>query len=96
MARAPVNNGRHRELAKAIRIEADLYRKSLDTAQAARQFDAKPALPFPGRASRLGVPMKSKAMRILLCTMRGATLAWPLTIPIPRQFPVGRLATARV
>jgi len=34
--RAPINSGRHRLLAKAIRIEAELYRKSLDTAQKSR------------------------------------------------------------
>lgn len=33
LSRAPVNSGRSRLLARAIRIEAELYRKSLDTAQ---------------------------------------------------------------
>lgn len=62
LARTRVNSGRHREFAKAIRIEADLYRKSLDTAQAARQFGAKPALPVTSRAARLGVPVKSRGL----------------------------------
>jgi len=63
LAHTRVNSGRHREFAKAIRIEADLYRKSLDTAQAARQFDARPALPVTGRASRPGVPLKSRSLQ---------------------------------
>ena len=63
LARTSVNSGRYREFAKAIRIEADLYRKSLDTAQAARRFAVKPALPVSGRASRLGVPMKSRGLQ---------------------------------
>jgi hypothetical protein len=36
LSRAPVNSDHHRLLASAIRIEAKLYRKSLDTAQAAK------------------------------------------------------------
>jgi hypothetical protein len=60
LAHTRVNSGRHREFAKAIRIEADLYRRSLDTAQTARQFDARPALPVTGRPSRSGVPMRSR------------------------------------
>jgi hypothetical protein len=63
LARTPVKSGRHREFARAIRVEADLYRKSLDTAQAARRFEVKPALPVTGRASRLGVPMKSRRLQ---------------------------------
>ena len=39
---APVNSPRHRLLARAIGIEADLYRKTLDAEQAAQQFDPKP------------------------------------------------------
>jgi len=42
LARARVNSGRHRQLAKAIRIEADAYRKSLDTEQATAKHDSKP------------------------------------------------------
>lgn len=63
LARTRVRSGRHREFAKAIRIEAGLYRKSLDNAQAARRFAARPALPVTGRASRLGVPMKSRGLQ---------------------------------
>ena len=62
LARTRVRSGRHREFAKAIRIEAGLYRKSLDNAQAARRFAARPALPVSGRASRLGVPIKSRGL----------------------------------
>lgn len=62
LARAPRNSGRRRQFARAIRIEADLYRKSLDTAQASEQFDAKPARPFTGRASRLGIPAKFRGL----------------------------------
>jgi len=36
LSRAPINGSRHRLMAKAIRIEAELYRKSLDTAQKSR------------------------------------------------------------
>jgi hypothetical protein len=35
LALVPVDSRRHREFAKVIRIEAQLYRKSLDTAQSA-------------------------------------------------------------
>ena len=37
----PVNGGQHRTLRAAIRTEADAYRKSLDTEQAAAAHDAK-------------------------------------------------------
>lgn len=37
LSRAPIRSGRHRLLAKAIRIEAKLYRKSLDIAQASNR-----------------------------------------------------------
>jgi hypothetical protein len=63
LARTRVRTGRHREFAKSIRIEAGLYRKSLDNAQAARRFAARPALPVTGRVSRLGVPMKSRGLQ---------------------------------
>jgi hypothetical protein len=36
LSRAPVNSDHHRRLASAIRVEAALYRKSLDAAQAAK------------------------------------------------------------
>jgi ribosomal protein L1 len=62
LARAPVRSGRRRQFARTIRIEADLDRKSLDTAQASQQFDAKLALPLTGRASRLGIPIKSRGL----------------------------------
>jgi hypothetical protein len=62
-SRAPINSGRHRLLARAIRIEAELYRKSLDTAQSSEQFDAKPDLPVTGRVSELGVPVKSRGLQ---------------------------------
>ena len=39
---APANSRRHQLLARAIRLEADLYRKTLDAEQAAQQFDPKP------------------------------------------------------
>jgi hypothetical protein len=42
LAPAPVNSRRHRTLRAAIRIEADAYRKSLDTEQATASHDAKP------------------------------------------------------
>jgi hypothetical protein len=42
LAPAPVNSRQHRTLSVAIRIEADAYRKSLDTEQAAATHDAKP------------------------------------------------------
>jgi len=45
LSRARINSGRHRLLARTIRIEAELYRKSLDAAQASEQFDEKPELP---------------------------------------------------
>jgi hypothetical protein len=36
LSRAPMNSDRHRLLTKAIDVEAELYLKSLDTAQAAK------------------------------------------------------------
>jgi hypothetical protein len=42
LAPAPVNSRQRRKLRVAIRIEADAYRKSLDTEQAAATHDAKP------------------------------------------------------
>ena len=39
---APVNSRLHRTLSAAIRIEADAYRKSLDTEQATATHDARP------------------------------------------------------
>jgi hypothetical protein len=42
LAPEPVNSRRHRTLSAAIRIEADAYRKSLDTEQATATHDAKP------------------------------------------------------
>ena len=63
LARAPVNSGRRRQFARAIRIEAGLYRKSLDAAQASKQFDAKPARLLTRRASRLGIPVKFRGLQ---------------------------------
>jgi hypothetical protein len=42
LAPAPVNSHQHRALSAAIRVEADAYRKSLDTEQAMATHDAKP------------------------------------------------------
>ena len=39
-----INSARHRQLTRAIHAEANLYRKSLDSEQAAAQLDPKPAL----------------------------------------------------
>ena len=50
LAPAPVNSPQHRTLSAAIRIEADAYRKSLDTEQATATHDAKPQ-PAVGRGS---------------------------------------------
>ena len=41
LALAPKNSNRRRTLARAIRVEAALYRKSLDIAQASEQLDPK-------------------------------------------------------
>jgi hypothetical protein len=45
LSHARINSGRHRLLARTIRIEAALYWKSLDAAQASEQFDEVPELP---------------------------------------------------
>ena len=42
LALAPANSLQRRELTQAIRIEATVYRKSLDVDQAARTFDPRP------------------------------------------------------
>ena len=63
LSRAPINSGRHRLLAKAIRIDAVLFRKSLDSAHASEQFDPKPRLPLTSRVSQLGVPVKSRGLQ---------------------------------
>jgi hypothetical protein len=44
LASAPVTSRQHRTLRAAIRIEADAYRKSLDTAQAMAAHEGKPRL----------------------------------------------------
>lgn len=62
LSRAPIHSGRHRLLARAIRIEAELYRKALDTAQASERFDERRALPVTGRFSRLGLRVKSRGL----------------------------------
>jgi hypothetical protein len=36
LSRAPMHSDRHRLLTRAIEVEAELYRKSLDTAQASK------------------------------------------------------------
>ena len=41
LALAPIHSNRRRTLARAIRVESALYRKSLDIAQASEQFDPK-------------------------------------------------------
>jgi hypothetical protein len=41
LATSPANSRRHRTLSAAIGIEADAYRKSLDTEQATARHDAK-------------------------------------------------------
>ena len=63
LSQSPMNSGRHRMLARAIRIEADLYRKSLDAAQATKQFDEKAELSVTGRFPHLDIPLKSKGLR---------------------------------
>src|SRR5271167_280193 len=50
LAHAPVNSRVHRALRTAIRIEADAYRKSLDTEQATATHDVRPK-PAAGRGS---------------------------------------------
>ena len=59
LSRAPINSGRHRLLAKAIRIEAALYRKSLDIAQASEQFDPKAERPVTSHVSQRDRRLKS-------------------------------------
>jgi hypothetical protein len=39
LARVTLNSGRHRHLTEAIRVEADAYRKSLDTEQVMARHD---------------------------------------------------------
>jgi CRP-like cAMP-binding protein len=46
-----LNSARHRQLTRAIHVEANLYRESLDSEQAEARFDPKRAL---GRANRTG------------------------------------------
>jgi CRP-like cAMP-binding protein len=45
---ARVNSVRHHQLTQAIRVQANLYRKSVDAEQAAQRFDPPPALRLPG------------------------------------------------
>jgi hypothetical protein len=63
LSRAPINGGRHGLLAKAIRIEAALFRKSLDSAHVSEQFDPRLKLPLTSRVSQLGVPVKSRGLQ---------------------------------
>jgi hypothetical protein len=41
LARTPVGSGMRRSLAKAIRMQADAYRKALDVEQATEEFDKR-------------------------------------------------------
>ena len=50
VANAPTNSRRHQRLRAAIRVEADAYRKSLDTEQATATHDGKPSQ----RSGRIG------------------------------------------
>lgn len=53
LAPVPVNSRQYRTLTAAIRIEADVYRKSLDTAQAMAAHEGKPSRhPHPRAATR--------------------------------------------
>ena len=63
LSRAPIHSDLRRLLAGAIRIEAGLYRKSLDAAQASEQFAAKGESPATSRFSQLGVPVKSRGLQ---------------------------------
>ena len=60
VSRALIDSGRHRLLAKAVRLEAPLFRKSLDSQHASEQFDPKPKLRLTSRVSQLGVPEKAR------------------------------------
>ena len=42
LAATPTHSALRRRLARAISVEADLYRKNLDAEQAAEQFDPRP------------------------------------------------------
>lgn len=41
LARTPAGGGMRRSLARAIRIQADAYRKALDVEQASEKFDKR-------------------------------------------------------
>ena len=51
LARAAVNSRQHRALSAAIRIETDVYRKSLDTEQARATHDREIPARSPARIS---------------------------------------------
>ena len=59
LARAPKNSNRRRTLARAIRVEAALYRKSLDIAQASEQFDPKAERPVTSHVLQRDGRLKS-------------------------------------
>ena len=59
LALAPVSSRRRRTLSTAIRIEADAYRKALDTEQATATHDAKPQ-PTAGLGSLKRTPALRK------------------------------------
>jgi hypothetical protein len=64
LARSSVNSRRHRELTAAIRIEAAVYRKSLDAGQTAALHDSRPR-PATGSGSliRTSPPRKPASAR---------------------------------
>jgi hypothetical protein len=63
-ARASVDSREHRRLAAAIRIEAVVYRKSLDADQAAALFGREPGpAARPGTALRTSAPRKAAPAR---------------------------------
>jgi hypothetical protein len=59
-SRQPANSSRHRQLGEAIDIEADRYRKALDSEQAAEQFDPKPRLLLALAATPATRPARSR------------------------------------
>jgi hypothetical protein len=64
LARSSVNSRRHRELAAAIRIEAAVYRKSLDAGQTAALHDSRPRRATgSGWLFRTSLPGKPAAVR---------------------------------
>jgi CRP-like cAMP-binding protein len=84
-----INSARHRQLTRAIHVEANLYRQSLDAEQATAQFDPKPALGGAKRTTPAHRPRAARPKNRLLASLPAAEFnrlrPHLITVPIHAQ-----------